>query len=184
MSALNDFVVAAGSYFGLPEDRVVSGSTLDVSQGQMTLVLCIDLTTDDVVGIAKRAGVMTLEAQVDAAQAAKDVAVAAPLSRDQLRAMYNGLPAHQRSAFGSFAKYVATYRQADPYADDKAAIEATLNKGQIPAHVWIDPHELTSTQAAMAIGMDPTTGTYAMDPADLTQEQRTRLGIVLVEGLP
>lgn len=167
MSALNDFVVAAGSYFGLPEGRVMQGSTVDTSNGEMELVLRIVLTTDDVVGIGKRVGVLQTQAQVDAAQAIKRDVVGVP-SREELRAQYNSLPDHQRSAFGSFHNYLKAYEQADPYA-------APADSPTIPAHVWVPGSELTATQLSMAMSMDAD-GRYAMDPDSLTEEQRAKWG--------
>lgn len=176
-NALNDFVVAAGSYFGLPEGRVVHGSTVETQDGDMVLVVRMVLTTDDVVGIGKRMGVMALEAKVDEVQATAAHFGVEPPSRDTLRAMYNQLPAHQRSAFGSFAKYVAAYGEADAYAQ-------ALDKAELPAHVWVPSRELTTQQRAMAVGTVEDGSRYAMDPADLTEEQRVRLCIVLPEAKP
>lgn len=175
MSALNDFVVAAGSYFGMPEGRVMHGSTIDTKDGQLTLVLRIDLTTDDVVGIGKRVGVLLAQAESDAR--VEDMEPILP-SREALRAQYNSLPASQRSAFGSFHKYVVAYDAGYEPPQGWAADSEPKGPAVIPAHVWVPGSELTGPQLAMAMSMDEQ-GRYAMDPADLTSEQRKRLGVVL-----
>lgn len=105
MSALNDFVVAAGSYFGLPEGRVMHGSTLDVDQGDMSLVLRIELTPEDVVGIGKRMGVMLTEKATDEAVAARTQDAPALPTNEELRAAWEALTPAQRSRFGSFGNY-------------------------------------------------------------------------------
>lgn len=192
MTALTDFVVAAGSYFGLPEGRVMEGSTVDVSNGEMELVLCIRLTSDDVASIGKRMGVLLVEAKVDAAQAAKRDVVGVP-SNSEMRDQWNSLPAHQKSAFGSFAKFKAACEQAGaewPLGASRGvtglgtavsldAIRETEGlpplgksgrKAEIPPHVWVPGSELTGPQLAMAMSMDEQ-GRYAMDPNDLTKEQ-------------
>lgn len=157
MSALNDFAVAAGSYFGMPEGRVMQGSTVDVSNGDMELVLRIVLTTDDVVGIGKRMGVMMVEAQVDAQQAAQQAAQAAARMppREALRTQWNSLPASQRSAFGSFHKYVQAHEQAGAEwpLGTQGAMEGEQAAGFEPPAGWAgEPKdlELPAQQLSMA----------------------------------
>lgn len=178
MNALNDFVVAAGSYFGLPEGRVMDGSTVDATSGDMELVLRVVLTSDDIEGIARRMGVMRIELLADEAHArlkAKQEAVAQPTDKE-LRAQYDQLPAHQKSGFGSFAKYKAKYQESEAMV---AAIERAaevVRTVELPAHVYVPGSMLSAQQLSMAMGMDAD-GKYAMDPADLTQEQCGVLGI-------
>jgi hypothetical protein len=107
MNALNDFVVAAGSYFGLPEGRVEYGSTLDVSEGDMVLVLRIVLTSDDAVGIGKRMGVMMTEKATDEALAARTQANPCPPTNEELRTVWNAFTAAERSSYGSFGAFKA-----------------------------------------------------------------------------
>lgn len=168
MTALTDFVVAAGSYFGLPEGRVMEGSTVETKDGEMELVLRIVLSSDDVVGIGKRMGVLLAQAESDAR--VEDMEPILP-SREALRAQYNSLPASQRSAFGSFAKFKALYNDSGIVAVPPGADKVV----ELPPHVYVPGRELTAQQLSMAVGMDAE-GRYAMDPNDLTPEQLAEWG--------
>lgn len=168
MNALNDFVVAAGSYFGLPEGRVMQGSTLDVGNGELELVLRIVLTSDDTVGIGKRMGVMLTEKATDEAVAARRATEAPAFvmpTNDELRALWDALDKTERSKHGSFGKFKAQWMSA-PEAD----------KVELPAYVWLDPGEETPYQASMHMGVDMS-GRIAVDPGDLTSEQKAKRGI-------
>lgn len=161
MSALNDFIVAAASYFGLPDSRVTEGSTIDDRDGEMGLILRIALTPDEVVGIGKRMGVLLSEKAVDDAQRAKvGVEVHLP-SNVELRAAWTALTRAERSAYGSFGVFKVKWNAA----------EEDVGKAEVPPHVYVPGLELTEQQKMLSVGYDTTTGKYAMDPADLTPEQ-------------
>lgn len=176
-TVLNNFVVAAASYFGLPLDQLMPGSTLDTSMDDMELVLRIKPTMEDVEGIAKRMGVLRVEHEVDQAQAAKAQAQAEAEepSVAMLRAQYNSLPAAQKSAFGSFGRYVAACEQGALEAQARKAQEPPRTGLDLPAHVWVPGSELTGPQMALAMSSDAS-GRFAMDPNDLTKEQLKEWG--------
>lgn len=183
MSALVGFIEAAASYFGVPLDQVVDGSTVDASKGDLDVVLRIALKPDDVVGIAGRMKAMAEQRDLEQSRVALAATAPEPVapSNDQLRAQYNSLPAHQRSAFGSFAKFKAAAEQAgaeEPVGERK---EGGLD---LPPHVWLDASECTEQQKVFAVGYDHTKGQYAIDPDDLTNEQRAqRMGGAIDDGM-
>lgn len=173
MTALHDFIQAAASYYGVPLDQLTEGSTLDTAQGDIELVLRVALTPEDVSSIAARMQRMALERKVDEAQAAEAAKrAAAGRTRHELRKAYNSLTRAERSAYGSFAKYAAAHGAVDLFATPEV-----VEKAELPPHVWLERGEVTEQQKAMAVGMDEK-GRYAVDPADLTEQQRAQhLGV-------
>ena len=176
MSAFNDFIIAAGAYFGIPDDQLMQGSTVDVSTGELEVVLRVALTSENVTAIGQLMARMALEAKVDAQVAqAKAVAEAeaAVMSDEEkraaLRVEYNDLPERARSAYGSFHRFLQARAGLinDPYVPEPVAI---------PDVVWLEHGEATDQQKAMAVGMDAK-GHYGVDPADLTPEQKAKRGM-------
>lgn len=169
MTALHNFIRAAASYYGVPVDQLTEGCAVDSSTGEFEVVLRFAVSPDDLAGIGKRMEVMMRETEVDqaiadkAAAQAQEHAGAAVVSDKVLRERYNALPAHQKSAFGSFAKYKAKWNES--------ALAAQVKQGvALPEHVWIDGRELTNQQIALAMSSDAR-GRFAMDPNDLIPEQ-------------
>lgn len=177
MSAFNDFIIAAGAYFGIPDDQLMQGSTVDVSTGEMEVVLRVALTSENVTAIGQLMARMALEAKVDAqvaqAKAEAEAEAAAMSDEDQrmaLRAEYNALTASERSAYGSFYRFLQVRMAGlinDPYVPEPVAI---------PDVVWLEHGEATEQQRYMAVGLDEK-GRVGVDPADLTEEQRAKRGV-------
>lgn len=152
------FLVAAASYFGLPDDQVMQGSTVEAgADGSLDVVLRVALTPDDIAGIAGRMKVLA-EAQPEPVYAETEVP-----TREQLREQYNALSKQERSHYGSFHHYVVSTGLLDPYR--------ATDKVDLPAHVYLSPAQATSQQKAMAVGRDEK-GNYAIAVEDLSHEQK------------
>jgi hypothetical protein len=188
MTALHDFIRAAASYYGLPQDQLNEGSDIDTSRGDIEVVLRIALSSADVTAIGKRMEVLRVEAESDArvaAQQAQQAAQDAP-SDAELREEYNALSLAERSRYGSFARFRASYGAGDPYVSanvgdlpgkttpEYVVLSVPSDKVELPTVVWLDRSEVTEQQKAMAIGVDEK-GRYGVDPQDLTELQRKML---------
>lgn len=150
------FLVAAASYFGLPDTQVMQGSAVETAPGgTIDLVLRISLTPDDVMGIAGRMKVMAEMEQPEPGPAPAEMP-----SRERMREEYNALDKRARSEFGSFARYVAWRGGSDPFA-----------VSEVPPHVYLWHHEATLRQRAEAIGRDAQ-GRFAVAVDELTEDQR------------
>lgn len=168
MTALHNFIRAAASYYGVPVGQLTEGCAIDSSTGEFEVVLRFALTPDDLAGVAKRMATMLQEQAVDEAIAAQQ----AEHKAMPTRADWDMLTAAERSAYGSFARFKAQY-------------VPPVEKVELPAHVWLERGEATPTQMSMAVGMDEK-GRVAVDPADLTNEQRAKRAgqfSILTEGL-
>ena len=185
MNAFHNFIRAAASYYGVPVDQLTEGCSIDSSTGEFEVVLRLVVTPEDLAGIGKRMDTMMREAQVDEAVAQRATERETTLPSDEeLRELYNALHPATRSHFGSFARYKAQWHES---TQALLGIEGALDvarKVELPAHVWVPARELTDQQRAMAVGVDDATNRYAMDPADLTAEQRAKaLGIEVDDGM-
>lgn len=155
-STKQTFLVAAASYFGLPDTQVMQGSTIEAAPGgTIDLVLRISLTPDDMTGIAGRMAALAEMEQPEPVQAQVEMP-----SRERMREEYNALDKRARSEFGSFARYVAWRGGPDPHAP-----------APVPPHVYLWHHEATSQQRADAIGRDAQ-GRFAVAVDDLTEDQQ------------
>jgi hypothetical protein len=187
MTALHSFIQAAASYWGVPVDQLTHGSTIDATTGDIEVVLRVAVNQADLAGIAVRMQRMATEAAVDEAQAKPQVAYG-PLTDGVLRTAYNGLPTAERSKHGSFAKFKAYMGAPDSWDYGQHRVDA-INAGllpggpgnttpepvELPPHAYVPGRALTEQQKAMAVGMNER-GEYAMDPADLTEQQRAQYG--------
>jgi hypothetical protein len=188
MTALHDFIRASASYFGLPLDQLTVGSTLDTTNGDMEVVLRVALLPSDVAEIAQRMERMALEARVDAQVAQRKAEVPAPPPREVMREAYRNLSSAERSAYGSFHRYVQEHGGPDPFATepdpvpDPFAPDPSLEPVEIPKVVWLHPNAATEQQKAMAIGVNEH-GYIGLDPADLTPEQAAMPMYPHVDGL-
>lgn len=189
MSTLQDFILASASYFGIPAEQIMDGSTIDASQGDFDVVLRVSLTPDDLKGVAGRMATMLLDRKADEAVAFSAPAEAGPPD-GMLREAYGNLTKAERSRHGSFARfkaYAQTGIRRDVVGEVPAPVQAGLAPGEalelpvrvgldLPAHVWFEGSQLTEQQKMLSVGRD-TAGLYAMAPEDLTDEQRAQVGL-------
>lgn len=177
MTTLSDFILGAASYYGVPLERLMGGSTVDTTQGEFEVVLRVALTVEDVASIAARAQRMALERKVDEWIAAEPPAPKMP-SREERRKQWEGLSDAGRAVYGSFHRFTQSLGDADPYASPVEWVGRggpEVQPVELPAHVYLPPDQATEQQKVMAVGRDGR-GWYAVDPADLTPEQMQDYG--------
>lgn len=105
------FMQAAASYFGLGETKP-RRSELFTDGGELVAVFEVVVTGEDMAGVLERMKAIQTE---QAAQGEANAAELIAFSREEMREAYNALAPAERSAYGSFAKYVAMNGGADPY---------------------------------------------------------------------
>lgn len=114
MTALTNFIRAAASYFGVPVDQLMEGSTIDASQGAFDVLLRVALTPDDLKGIAGRMEAMLVDAHAEVEEPQPPEP-----SNEELRTLWDSLPGNQRSAFGSFAVFKLNWQPTKPQAEGR-----------------------------------------------------------------
>lgn len=192
-----DMIRAAASYFGIPPEQLLLGSEFTAG-GTMNVTLKVALTLDDMHAITSRAYGQKLdklqeELLSQGKHPAQQEPPAQPISLEevarneqaykdndsaadqraiilQLRGEYDQATHAERKGRSRWQYVVDRARELDEHT-------AAANSHDIPEHVWLDAGKLTDQQRAMSLGFDMTTGKYAMDPADITPEQRAELGL-------
>lgn len=190
---MNNFLKAALSYYGVD----ASGghrSAFQSADGAQVLTVEINVTDDDLAGIAARMKVIQDE------QVPAEAATIVPGPTDaELRQAYNAMSPAQRSAYGSFARFRAMCGGAYPYADRELRefadieagapepsegvggrkvqhvdVEGQADAAEMPDAVWVPAYGMANYQFDVSSEYDAVENRYLMQVAMLTPEQRTK----------
>ena len=176
---MSNFLKAAASYYGVPDETHGGARTAWVADesGRLMLVVEIPVRDDDLPAIVQRMRDMQAFKEAELAEA---MCVASLPSQERMRAEYNALDRRSKSEFGSFSRY-QEWRIGEALdavvAEPSKAAEALADV--VPPYVYLSPAECTPQQKARAVGQDEK-GNYAVAVEDLTERQR--IGRVFPDG--